>query len=262
MSQPNTIERLRRKKAKQEKFVVITAYDASMARICEAAGVDMILVGDSLGQAVQGHETTVPVTVDDIIYHAKAVTRGSQSVLKMLDMPFMSFYSVSQALANATRLMQAGFAEIVKVEAGAYQVDIIRALSDNGIPVCAHLGLTPQTVHKLGAYRTVGNRTDEAKRLLSEAAALTEAGADLLLLECVPAALAKQITDNSPVPVIGIGAGVDVDGQVLVINDVIGVSAHVPRFAKNFMPEAGSIIGAITAYVDAVKSGQFPEKDT
>lgn len=258
MSQPITIKRLKEKKAAGEKFAVLTAYDASMARLCEQAGVDVILVGDSLGMVIQGHQTTVPVTMDDIIYHAKAIARSAQQVVKMLDMPFMSFARTAQAIDNAARLMQEGAAEIIKLESGAYQADLIKDLSRNGVPVCAHLGLTPQTIHKLGSYGKRGKDPAEAAQILDDAQRLEQAGSDMILLECVPAELAKKITESVSVPVIGIGAGRDVDAQVLVLYDILGVSGYIPSFAKNFLAESDSIEAAIRLYVDSVKNGTFP----
>lgn len=258
MAQPITIKSLQQKKQQGEKFVVLTAYDASMARVCEEAGVDVILVGDSLGMVVQGHATTVPVSMDDIIYHAKTVARATNHVVKMLDMPFMSFSDRKQAISNAARLMQEGLAEVIKLEYSGHQNELIHELSYNGVPVCAHLGLTPQTVHKLGGYRMLGKDAAEAESILKSATTLEQAGADLLLLECVPASLAKQVTESVNIPVIGIGAGPDVDAQVLVINDILGISAHIPRFAKNFLAETNSIQSAVENYVKAVKLGTFP----
>lgn len=260
MAQPITIKSLQQKKQNGEKFTVLTAYDASTARLCEAAGVDMLLVGDSLGMVIQGYETTVPVTMDDIIYHAKAVARGSQRILKMLDMPFMSFSDHRQAIKNAARLMQAGYAEIIKLEYSGHQAELIHELSYNGVPVCAHLGLTPQTVHKLGGYKMLGKEASEAAAILNAAEQLEAAGADLLLLECVPASLGKKVSEAVAIPVIGIGAGPDTDAQVLVVNDILGMSAHTPRFAKNFLAETNSIQTAIENYVNAVKSGEFPPR--
>lgn len=260
MAQPITIKSLQQKKQNGEKFTVLTAYDASTARLCEAAGVDMLLVGDSLGMVIQGYETTVPVTMDDIIYHAKAVARGSQRILKMLDMPFMSFSDHRQAIKNAARLMQAGYAEIIKLEYSGHQAELIHELSYNGVPVCAHLGLTPQTVHKLGGYKMLGKEASEAAAILNAAEQLEAAGADLLLLECVPASLGKKVSEAVAIPVIGIGAGPDTDAQVLVVNDILGMSAHTPRFAKNFLAETNSIQAAIENYVNAVKSGEFPPR--
>lgn len=258
MSQPITVKLLKDKKEKGEKFTVLTAYDSTMAQLCESAGVDVILVGDSLGMVVQGHDTTVPVTMDDMIYHAKAVARGTKNIVKMLDMPFMSFAYPTQAIDNAARLMQEGHAEVIKLESGAHQAELITELSRNGVPVCAHLGLTPQTIHKLGSYRKLGKNAEEANRILSEAQQLEQAGSDLILLECVPEALAKRVTESVSVPVIGIGAGADVDAQVLVIYDILGASGYIPSFAKNFLAESDSIEGAIRLYVESVKNGTFP----
>lgn len=258
MSQPITIKHLKDKKQQGEKFTMLTAYDSTMAQLCERAGVDVILVGDSLGMVVQGHSTTVPVSMDDIIYHARCVARATTHVIKMLDMPFMSFAHSTQAIDNAARLMQEGYAEVIKLESGAHQAQLITDLSRNGVPVCAHLGLTPQTIHKLGSYRKRGKDAKEAQQILDDAKHLEQAGADLILLECVPATLAKQVTDTVSVPVIGIGAGRDVDAQVLVIYDILGASGYIPSFAKNFLADNDSIEGAIRAYVEAVKNGTFP----
>lgn len=258
MSQPITIKKLKDFKARGEKFTVLTAYDATLASLCEKAGVDVILVGDSLGMVVQGHTTTVPVTMDDVVYHAKCIARATNNVVKMLDMPFMSFAHPTQAIDNAARLMQEGYAEVIKLESGAHQAQLISDLSRNGVPVCAHLGLTPQTIHKLGSYGKRGKDSEEARQILSDAQRLEQAGADLILLECVPASLAKQVTDAVSVPVIGIGAGRDVDAQVLVIYDILGASSYVPSFAKNFLAESNSIEGAIRLYVESVKNGTFP----
>lgn len=258
MSQPITVKLLKDKKQKGEKFTVLTAYDSTMASLCEKAGVDVILVGDSLGMVVQGHDTTVPVTMDDIVYHAKAIARSTNRVVKMLDMPFMSFAYPTQAIDNAARLMQEGYAEVIKLESGAHQAQLIHDLSLNGVPVCAHLGLTPQTIHKLGSYGKRGKDSKEANQIISDAEHLEKAGADLILLECVPAELAKKVTQTVSVPVIGIGAGRDVDAQVLVIYDILGASGYIPSFAKNFLAETNSIEAAIRLYVESVKKGTFP----
>ncbi len=258
MGQPITIKHLKDKKAKGEKFAMLTAYDATLAGICEAAGVDVILVGDSLGMVVQGHATTVPVKVDDMIYHSQAVAKGAPNTVKMVDMPFMSFAYPTQAIDNATRLMQDGLAEIIKIESTVHQAELITELSRNGVPVCAHLGLTPQTIHKLGSYGKRGKDAAEAQQILNDAQALEQAGADMILLECVPAKLAKQVTASVAVPVIGIGAGADVDAQVLVIYDILGMSGYIPSFAKNFLAENDSVVGAVQQFVADVKSGAFP----
>lgn len=242
-----------------EKFAVLTAYDASFASLLEQAGVDVILVGDSLGMVIQGHETTLPVTMEDMIYHTRAVAAGCSRALLMADLPFMSANTPEQALTNAGRLMQEGGAQIVKLEGGAAQAETVYALARHGIPVCAHLGLQPQSVHKLGGYRVQGRDGDAAQAMRVDARALEQAGADLLLLECVPRALARDITAAASVPVIGIGAGPECDAQVLVLYDLLGITAgRTPKFARNFMTEAGSVAAAVETYVQAVKDGSFP----
>lgn len=258
MSQPITIKKLQEKKQRGEKFAMLTAYDATLAMLCENAGVDVILVGDSLGMVVQGHDTTVPVTVDDMVYHAKSVARGAPNTVKMVDMPFMSFAYPAQAIDNAARLMQEGHAEIIKIESTIHQAQLITELSRNGVPVCAHLGLTPQTIHKLGSYAKRGKDNAEAQQILNDAQKLEQSGADMILLECVPAELAKQVTASVTVPVIGIGAGRDVDAQVLVIYDVLGISGYIPSFAKNFLAENASVADALSQFVTDVKNGIFP----
>lgn len=258
MGLPITIKKLKKMKQDGEKFTMLTAYDATQAMLCEKAGVDTILVGDSLGMVVQGHDTTVPVTVDDMVYHAKAVAKGAPNTVKMVDMPFMSFAYPMQAIDNAARLMQEGHAEIIKIESTIHQAELITELSRHGVPVCAHLGLTPQTIHKLGSYGKRGKNDDEAQQILADAKELEQAGADMILLECVPAELAKQVTESVRVPVIGIGAGKDVDAQVLVIYDILGMSGYIPSFAKNFLADSDSIEGAMRQFVTDVKLGVFP----
>lgn len=244
-----------------EKIAVLTAYDACFARQLDQAGIDIILVGDSLGMVIQGQTTTVPVSVDDMIYHSQAVARGLQGgrALLMVDMPFMSYVTPNDAAHTAARLMAEGGAEMVKLEGGSLQVASTRYLSERGIPVCAHLGLTPQSVHKLGGYRVQGREAEAAQTMLNDAERLAENGADMLLLECVPNQLAQTITANVDIPVIGIGAGPEVDAQVLVLHDILGISGdQAPKFAKNFINDAENIPAAISAYVTAVKQGQFP----
>lgn len=254
-----TIKYLLEMKQRQEKSVMLTAYDATFAQLIDQSGVEMILVGDSLGMVIQGHESTIPVTVDQIIYHTQCVARNCRYALLMADMPFMSYRNKSLALENAGRLMQEGGAQAVKLEGTSAQADIIEALALNGIPVCAHLGLRPQSVHKLSGYRVQGRDSASARKMFEDAVLLEQAGADLLLLECVPAQLAEKISQQLMIPVIGIGAGVATDAQVLVLQDILGITAgRVPRFSKNFMPGAASIAEAITNYVKAVKSKQFP----
>ncbi len=258
-----TVSSLRKMKQAKEKFVVLTVYDASFAATLERAGVEVFLTGDSLGMVIQGHETTVPVTMDDVVYHMKTVSRASKTSLLMADMPFMSFSDPERALDNAARLMQEGGAHVVKLEGGGHVIKVVENLAKHNIPVCGHLGLQPQAIHKLGAYRVQGRDESTADAMLEDAIAMQDAGADLLLLECVPASLAKRITDALCIPVIGIGAGRDCDAQVLVLYDVLGISfGHQPRFAKNFLADLNtgniSIEAAVKSYVDAVKSGQFP----
>ena len=260
-----TVATLQKMKRQSEKFAVLTVYDASFAAVIEKAGVEVLFVGDSLGMVIQGHETTIPVTVDDVIYHMQQVARARKSALLMADMPFMSFSNPETALHNATRLMKEGGAQIVKLEGGGHVIDVVKCLAQHDIPVCGHLGLQPQSIHKLGSYRVQGREQDAADAMLADALAMQDAGADIILLECVPSDLAKRITEALTIPTIGIGAGADCDGQVLVLYDVLGISfGHRPRFAKNFLAEQSgdnSIEDAISAYVKAVKSGSFPDAD-
>ncbi len=254
-----TINTLLAMKQAGEKFVTLTAYDASFARVLDDAGVDVILVGDSLGMVVQGHQTTVPVSMDDMVYHAACVASQTERALLMVDMPFMSYASVDQALDNAARLMREGGAHMVKLEGGRVQLPVVQALTDHGIPVCAHLGLQPQSVHKMGGYRVQGRDESTARTMLLDAEQLQQAGADILLLECVPAELAKEISANLAIPVIGIGAGADTDAQVLVLQDILGITpGKAPTFSKNFMHGASSISDAVKRYVAAVRQGEFP----
>jgi len=259
MNQPTTIKQLQALKATGEKFAVLTAYDATQASLCEQAGIDMVLVGDSLGMVVQGHNTTVPVSIDDMIYHAKSVARGTKRMVKMLDMPFMSYAHPAQAIDNSARLMQQGAAEIIKLECSGEQAPLIKTLSSSGVPTCVHLGLRPQTIHKLGRYQKIGKNEHEAKRILHDAQTLEQAGADMILLESVPDELARAVTAAVDIPVIGIGAGRDVDAQVLVIYDILGASSYIPRFAKNFLKGRDSIQAAIAAFASAVKDGSFSQ---
>ncbi|MBK8162658.1 MAG: 3-methyl-2-oxobutanoate hydroxymethyltransferase [Gammaproteobacteria bacterium] len=254
-----TLSTLRALKRQGGKFACVTAYDASFTRILEAAGVDVLLVGDSLGMVVQGHDTTLPVTLDDMVYHTRCVARARRRALIMSDMPFMSAAAPEQALANAARLMQEGGAHVVKIEGGRIMADAVRLLSGHGLPVCAHLGLLPQSVRKLGGYQVQGRDDRAAAMLLEDAKILEQAGADVLLLECVPAALAARITAATELPVIGIGAGAGCDGQVLVLYDMLGVTpGRRPRFSMDFLAGRGSVQAAVEEYVRAVKAGEFP----
>lgn len=257
-----TITTLESMKGVGGKIVAITAYDASFAHLCENAGVDLLLVGDSLGMVVQGYDSTLPVTVDQMVYHTACVVRATEHVLVMADMPFMAYSTTDQALETAARLMKEGGAEMVKLEGGGPQLETVRYLTERGIPVCGHLGLTPQSVHQLGGYRVQGRERDAATAMLEEAVALQQAGAQMLVLECVPQRLATEISNTLDIPVIGIGVGAGTDGQVLVLYDVIGISVNrIPKFAHDFMQGAVSIEGAVQAYVLAVREGAFPRQE-
>ena len=254
-----TLKRLQAMKSQAQKIACLTAYDASFAALLDTAGVDVILVGDSLGMVIQGRDSTVSVTMDDMIYHSQCVTSAVRQAFVIADMPFMTYTSVQQALENATDLIQLGGVQMVKLEASVRQASIVQEMSECGIPVCAHLGLRPQYIHKLGGYSLQGNDEKSSEDLLRSAESLQAAGADMLLLECIPGALARRITDQSSIPVIGIGAGQDCDGQILVLHDVLGVTQGVtPKFAKDFLAGADDIRSAVRAYVDAVKSARFP----
>ena len=254
-----SITQLKKMKQDGEKIACLTAYDASFARILEAAGVEILLVGDSLGMVVQGQETTLPVSLDDMVYHTRAVRAGSERALLMVDMPFMADTTPAQAMASAARLMKEGGAQMVKLEGGQRMLEIVRTLSERGIPVCSHLGLLPQSVHKQGGYRVQGRDEAGALAMIKDARALEDAGADMLLLECVPAILAAEISRAVDVPVIGIGAGPDVDAQVLVLYDILGITpGKRPSFSHDFLADAGDIPAAVAAYVQAVKDGSYP----
>jgi 3-methyl-2-oxobutanoate hydroxymethyltransferase len=254
-----TLTTLKDMKHKGEKIACLTAYDYSFASLLDAVGIDLVMIGDSLGMVIQGHETTLTVSVDDVAYHSAYVARGCKHAFIVADMPFMSYQvSPEQALGNAGTLMQQG-AQMVKLEGGAPMADTVRFLVDRGIPVCGHLGLTPQSVHQLGGYRVQGRDDASAKRIQEDAKRLEEAGAGLLVLEAVPAALAKAISADMDIPIIGIGAGLDCDGQILVLQDMLGLYPRPsPKFSRNFMQGAADIPAAIKAYIDAVKSGEFP----
>ncbi len=261
-SKPWTVPALAEAKAAGQKLVMVTAYDTTFARVADAAGVDLILVGDSLGMVIQGHDSTLPVTVDDIAYHTRCVARGLSRVLLVSDLPYQADATPDRALEAAVRFLRAG-AEMVKLEgAGAHKLAAIEYLAEREIPVCAHLGLTPQSVLKLGGYRVQGRAQAAADKLLADALAVARAGADLLVLECLPSALAARITEACPIPTIGIGAGPHCDGQVLVQHDLLGMdSGHKrPKFVKDFLATGGSIAGAVTAYAEAVRSGSFPDE--
>ena len=236
-------------KAKGEKIACLTAYDASYAVLVDAAGTDLVLVGDSLGMVIQGHDTTVPVTVDDVIYHSRTVARGLRRAFLVADMPFMSYTEPGLALDNSVRLMQEGGAMMIKLEGGDDQVGIVEHLARHDIPVCAHLGLKPQSVHKIGGFKVQGREAEQAKAMLESAKRLQDAGADIVLLECVPNEAAAAITDALDVPVIGIGAGPEVDGQILVLYDILDITqGRTPKFVKNYQAGCDSPLAALQNY--------------
>jgi len=256
---PVNIATLGRMKAQGEKIASLTCYDASFAALVDESGADVVLVGDSLGMVIQGHDTTVPVTLDHIIYHCKAVARGLRRPFLMADMPFMTYTSREQALQHAVRLMQEGGAKMVKLEGGAGQVEIVEFLASHDIAVCAHLGLKPQSVHKTGGFRVQGREEAAAEQMKRDAKALQDAGADVVLLECIPSRLGAEITAELHVPVIGIGAGPDTDGQILVLYDVLDITpGRKPRFVHNYMAGHDSPLAALRSYVEAVKSRAYP----
>ncbi|MFK8043053.1 3-methyl-2-oxobutanoate hydroxymethyltransferase [Congregibacter sp.] len=255
-----TISTLDKMKAAGDKFVCITAYDATFARLVSEAGAETILVGDSLGMVLQGHDSTIPVTIQDMEYHTRSVNRAAPHSLVIADMPFMTYSNTTEAMTNATRLMQAG-AQMVKMEGGVWLSDTISALVERGTPVCAHLGLTPQSVNAFGGYRVQGRTPKEAKSILADAVEIQDAGASLLVLECVPAELAADISAKLDIPVIGIGAGAGTDAQVLVMHDLLGLSDHQPRFVENFMLGADSVQAALKAFVTSVKDGSYPRDE-
>jgi 3-methyl-2-oxobutanoate hydroxymethyltransferase len=255
-----TLHRLAAMRAAGEKIAMLTCYDASFARLLDDAGVDVLLIGDSLGMTVQGRDSTLPVTLDEMAYHVQCVARGNRHAWIVGDLPFGSYHTgTEQALLSAARLMQSG-AHMVKLEGGGWTVPVVRHLVERGIPVCAHLGLTPQSVHALGGYRIQGRDDDGAARLLREARELAEAGASMLVVELIPSQLGQQLGDSLPIPVIGIGAGPGCSGQVLVLHDMLGVTrGRLPRFVRNFMAGADGTEAAVRAYVAAVKDGSFPD---
>jgi 3-methyl-2-oxobutanoate hydroxymethyltransferase len=256
---PITVSRLKKMKVEGEKIACLTAYDFTFGMVLDQAGMDVILIGDSLGMVIQGHDTTLPVTVDDVVYHTRCVATARQHALIMADMPFMSYSTVTDALTNAGRMMKEAGAHMVKLEGSGDQAEIVARLSKTGIPVCAHLGLQPQLVHKMGGYKVQGRDESSARVMLEDAKRLEAAGADMLLLECVPSELASKLSQELHIPVIGIGAGPGCDGQILVLQDILGITpGRRPKFSKNFMEEQASIQDAVAAYVRAVKESMFP----
>ena len=253
-----TISKLQEMRQAGEKIAVLTAYDASFAALMDQAGVDVILVGDSLGNIVQGECSTLPVTVEHMVYHTSCVAKGQQSAFLIADMPFGSYSTPEQAMLNAAELMRAG-AHMVKLEGGAWLAETVRFLVQRSIPVCAHLGLLPQSVHTLGGFKVQGKSTESAQTLINDAKALQEAGAQLLVLEAIPSELGKKVTDAIQIPSIGIGAGADCSGQVLVMHDMLGAfPGRSPKFVKNFLTGQSSIEAAFKCYVQEVKTGKFP----
>lgn len=253
-----TLTRLQAMKQAGERIVSLTAYDAGFARLVNEAGVDIVLVGDSLGMVLHGEADTLGVSMADMIYHSRLVARATERALVVTDMPYLSYTTPAQALDNAGRLMREGGAEVVKLEGGAWLAETIQLLGRHGIPVCGHLGLMPQSIHKLGGYRMQGRDPEAAAAMLEDARQLEQAGAIMLVLECVPAALAGKIRATVGIPVIGIGAGPDCDGQVLVLQDVLGITERVPSFARDFLKGSGDVRAALRQYVEAVRAGTFP----
>ena len=257
-----TILNILEMKGRGEKIACLTAYDASFARVLDTAGVDVVLVGDSLGMVIKGEENTLSVTMDEMVYHARCAAKGIHRAWLVVDLPFMSYCNSEQAAVNAARLVREGHARMVKLEGGARCIEIIRYLTNQGIPVCAHLGLTPQSIHQLGGFRVQGRDRQAAENMLVDAKHLEEAGAGLLVLECIPRDLAAEITRQLKIATIGIGAGISCDGQVLVLQDMLGIhSDRTPRFAKNFLVGEKSIDAAVKSYVNAVRSGDFPKQE-
>jgi 3-methyl-2-oxobutanoate hydroxymethyltransferase len=257
MKKHNVASLLRMKQA-NEKIAALTAYDASFAKLFDQQNVEVILIGDSLGMVLQGTDDTLSVTVEDIAYHTKCVRAGADRAFVISDMPFMSYSEPAVAYKNAATLMQAG-ASMVKVEGGEWLLETISGLVDRSVPVCGHLGLTPQSVHVLGGFKVQGREQSQADKLISEAVALEAAGIQLLVLECVPSGLAKIVSEKLAIPVIGIGAGPNTDGQILVMHDILGISAnYMPKFSKNYLLETGDISKAVGQYILEVKEQTFP----
>ncbi|MDM7861286.1 3-methyl-2-oxobutanoate hydroxymethyltransferase [Alteromonas sp. ASW11-36] len=254
-----TIATLQKLKHEGQKITALTAYDASFAKLFDTAGVDLILIGDSLGMVLQGSDDTLGVTVDDIAYHTRSVSRGVAHTMVIADMPFMSYATPEQTYANAAKLMAAG-ASMVKLEGGEWLVETIRGLVERGVPVCGHIGLTPQSVHVFGGFKVQGRQQEKADQLVASAKALQQAGAQLLVIECVPTSVGKRIAEAVDIPVIGIGAGVHCDGQILVMHDMLGVSAnYMPKFSKNYLAETGDIHKAVEQFICEVHEKKFPD---
>lgn len=253
-----TMSQLRQWKQEKHKFATITAYDASFAQLFAEQGINVMLVGDSLGMVVQGQDSTLPVTLEDIVYHTRCVRRGAPKALVLADLPFMTYATPEQTFNSAAQLMRAG-ANMVKLEGGSWLCETVAMLTERAVPVCGHLGLTPQSVNIFGGYKVQGRGEAAANQLLQDALALEKAGMQLLVLECVPIELARRVTEQLAIPVIGIGAGSATDGQILVMHDAFGITGgHIPKFAKDFLAEAGDIRDAVRLYVNEVAEGKYP----
>ncbi|WP_342805446.1 3-methyl-2-oxobutanoate hydroxymethyltransferase [Alteromonas sp. M12] len=261
MTKKVTTSSLFKMKQEKQKITALTAYDASFAKLFDEQGVDVILIGDSLGMVLQGCDDTLSVTIDDIAYHTRSVRKGTSRAFVVADMPFMTYATPEQTYANAATLMAAG-ASMVKVEGGDWLNDTIKGLNLRGVPVCGHLGLTPQSVHVFGGFKVQGRGDLQAERLFEQAEALAQAGVQMLVLECVPAPLAEKISKAINIPVIGIGAGAHTDGQILVMHDMFGISAnYMPKFSKNYLEITGDMREAVKAYIEEVQNGVFPSAE-
>ncbi|MEE9396526.1 MAG: 3-methyl-2-oxobutanoate hydroxymethyltransferase [Methylococcales bacterium] len=260
-SKPLTINSFSAMKGEGEKITCLTAYDASFAGLLDESGIEILLVGDTLGMVVQGQASTLPVTVDEIIYHTRCVVRGRQRAFVMADLPFGSYSTPTLAIQTSSRILKEGCAEMVKLEGAGSRLEIVRHLVDQGIPVCGHIGLLPQSINQLGGYFLHGKTDESARTILADAKLLEEAGASMLLLECIESGLAAEITGSVTIPTIGIGSGCDCDGQVLVLYDMLDITlGFKPSFSKNFMAGKGSVSEAVEAYVVDVKAGRFPPR--
>ncbi|PHM61712.1 3-methyl-2-oxobutanoate hydroxymethyltransferase [Xenorhabdus ishibashii] len=256
---PTTLADLSQLKKEKRKFATITAYDASFAHLFAEQGINVMLIGDSLGMTIQGFNSTLPVTTEDISYHTRSVRAGAPHAFLIADMPFMSYATPEQSFDNAATLMRSG-ANMVKIEGGDWLCDTVKMLTERAVPVCGHLGLIPQSVNVLGGYKVQGRDESSAQKLFNDAIALEKAGMQLLVLECVPTTLAQRITEALDIPVIGIGAGNMTDGQILVMHDALGITARPPKFAKDFLKETGNIRDAICLYIEQVESGVYPDQ--
>jgi len=262
MNEKITIKNLKKMKESGEKIACLTSYDACFARIQDEAGVDLLLVGDSLGMVLHGDDTTLKVSISDMIYHSRLVSNATKRAIIVTDMPFMSYSTPAQALGNAARLVSEGAAHVVKIEGGSELSETVKLITQHGIPVCGHLGLTPQSIHKLGGLCVQAATDKAAKELEKDALSLQEAGAACLVVECIPSSVAANVTKLLDIPVIGIGAGIDCDGQVLVLYDILGLTPKQPKFSKNFLSGKKSVFDAIKEYVEQVKNNSFPPEST